>query len=224
MKFKIFLICTALFAGPAWSNSEKVTSVDIYSPFYSAQGGKADYVKVYQKINALLLTNKKSDYEKASQIVRQEPAMITPMTMSVLAARAYDMGLRDEAVFWYFVARFRLMILNDVLDLPKMNMAEYTDLNSLVGSFILPYAACDLDKQQKIQNEALEWTKSNPYEALLLPQLKSKHSDRKKAIKQAEDEVSEWVTKYQNYFSDLKNLEQFKQKRKASNIDKKFCW
>lgn len=224
MKLTLLLLFTLFFSSSTWANSEKITSVDIYSHYYSAQGGKADYVRVYNQIDDLLLTNKKSDYEKAAQIVRQDPAMVTPMTMYVLAARAYDMGLRDEAVFWYFAGHLRLMMIDDVLDLPAMNMAEYVDLNRLVSQFVLPYAACDLDKQQKIQNQALEWIKSTPYEALLLPQLKSKQPDRQKAILQAENNITEWVKKFQNYFKDPKNLEDFRKNRQELNTDQKFCW
>lgn len=224
MKLASLLFFTILFSGSSWANSEKITSVDVYNSYYSAQGGKADYVRVYKAIDALLLTNKKSDYEKAAQIVRQDPSLITPMTMYVLAARAYDMGLRDEAVFWYFTGHFRLMMVNDVLDLPKMNMAEYSDFHRLVGLFILPYAGCDLDKRQKIQNQALQWVKSNPYKALLSPQLKSKHSDRQKAIQQAEKDITEWVSQSQNYLKDPKNLAEFKKKRQELNTDQKFCW
>ncbi|MDO4431278.1 MAG: hypothetical protein Q4B95_08340 [Lonepinella koalarum] len=53
----------------------------------------------------------------------------------------------------------------------------------------------DLGKQRKIQNQALEWTKANPYQALLLPQLKSKQADRKKAVQEAEHNLDKWVKK-----------------------------
>ena len=38
------------------------------------------------------------------------------MTMMVLAIRLYDVGLRDDAVFWFYVARARYITLEDVLD------------------------------------------------------------------------------------------------------------
>jgi len=33
------------------------------------------------------------------------PEAVTPMTMMVLAIRLYDVGLRDDAVFWFYASR-----------------------------------------------------------------------------------------------------------------------
>lgn len=225
MKWKKMLIfCTVLFSAPTWANSEKVTSVDIYSKYYSAQGGKVDYVRVYNKIDALLMSNKKADYEKAAQIVQADPAMVTPMTMAVLSARAYDMNLRNESVFWYYASTFRLMMLDDVLDISKMQMSEYSQLTILLGQFVMPYAMCNFDKQRKIQNQALEWTKATPYQALLLPQLKSKQADRKKAVQEAEHNLDKWVKEQQAYIDDPKTRQELRQKRKELKTDERFCW
>lgn len=225
MKLKeILIFCTALFSGAVWANSEKVTSVDIYSQYYSAQGGKADYVRVYNKIDALLMSNKKADYEQAAKIVQADPELVTPMTMAVLSARAYDMGLRDEAIFWYYASTFRLMMLDDVLDISKMKMAEYSELTILLRQFVMPYAMCDFDKQKKTQNKALKWTKENTYEALFLTQLKSKQADRKKAVQEAENNLEKWVKKQQDYMADPKNRQELQKQRKELNTDERFCW
>lgn len=225
MKLKDMLIFSAaLFSGSVWANSEKVTSVDIYNSYYSAQGGKADYVRVYNKIDALLMSNKKADYEQASQIVRADPGMVTPMTMAVLSARAYDMNLRDESVFWYYASTFRLMMLDDVLDISKTQMAEYSAPTVLLRQFVMPYAMCDFDKQRKTQNQALEWTKANPYQALLLPQLKSKQADRKKAVQEAEHNLDKWVKEQQAYIDDPKTRQELLKKRKELKTDERFCW
>ena len=34
-----------------------------------------------------------------------KPQVVTPMTMMVLAIRLYDVGLRDDAVFWFYASR-----------------------------------------------------------------------------------------------------------------------
>lgn len=38
------------------------------------------------------------------------------MAMMVLAIRLYDVGLRDEAVFWFYAAKERYIVMSEVLN------------------------------------------------------------------------------------------------------------
>ena len=49
------------------------------------------------------------------------------MTMMVLAIRLYDVGLRDDAVFWFYVAKDRTIVLSDVLNVKTPQLAQADD-------------------------------------------------------------------------------------------------
>jgi hypothetical protein len=42
-----------------------------------------------------------------------KPQVVTPMTMMVLAIRLYDVGLRDDAVFWFYASKDRFQTLTE---------------------------------------------------------------------------------------------------------------
>ena len=111
---KILSLLTALLFGAVcgFANDGKVRSIDIYvTPYYSANAGKVEYVKVYDKIDELLKSGKEEDFKKAEKIVQDAPQMVSPITLFVLSARAYDLGLRDDAVFWFYAAKNRAILL-----------------------------------------------------------------------------------------------------------------
>ena len=108
MKILRFLaaLCFGAAVVASAADDEKVKSIDIYvTPYYSANAGKAEHVKVYDKIDGLLKSGTLEDFKSAEKIVQDAPQMVTPMTLFVLSARAYDLGLRDDAVFWFYNAK-----------------------------------------------------------------------------------------------------------------------
>ncbi|WP_373766687.1 hypothetical protein [Glaesserella sp.] len=218
------LISFLAISGMVSANTAKpVKSVDIYAtPYYSAANGKPEYVNVYSKIDQLLMENNIAAFHKAVQIVEKEPDYVTPMTLLTLSARAYDLGLRDDAVFWYLNGQYRYIMVRDIADLPKVNQAEYAGFVQLVGSFINPYSYCDIEKRKQIRQNAIAWTKAHPYRALLSPKLPSKHTDRLEAIREVEKYLDNMAVEEDSY---LKQHEQeFLADRKANQVDERFCW
>ena len=55
-------------------------------------------------------------HSRRARFDRAKPKLVTPMTMMVLAIRFYDVGLRDDAVFWFYVAKDRYIVMSEVLD------------------------------------------------------------------------------------------------------------
>lgn len=84
---------------------------------------------------------------------------VSPMTMFALSARAYDFGLRDEAVKWFYRGQNRLITALYVLDLDKLTVSNNTAFGQLVGQHVNPYAFCDLTKQHKAAQDAIDWAK-----------------------------------------------------------------
>ena len=64
--------------------------------------GKPDNCKQY---NDLLSSSRREDILATRDLIVAAPKLVTPMTLMVLAIRLYDVGLRDDAVFWFYAAK-----------------------------------------------------------------------------------------------------------------------
>ncbi|OOF68328.1 hypothetical protein [Rodentibacter caecimuris] len=205
-------------------SSEAGRTIDIQvMPYYSAYHGKVERINVHRELDPLLITNRLPDYQKAVNIAGESAQLMTPMTMFVLAARSYDFGLRDEAVKWFYRGQNRLITALYVLDLPKRSIAEYTGFSQLVGRFINSYAFCNLLNQRKLAEEAIEWTKAHPYQAIFLAEILSKHKDRKKALKEAEAVLDKRLAEQDAYFSNQQNKRKFEIQRQENQVTELFC-
>ena len=87
-------IALLLWPGAAFP-AEPVRQIGIYvQPFYEAArapGGKPQ-VAVGKQYNDLLGSTRREDILAARDMVVAKPALVTPMTMMVLAIRLYDVG------------------------------------------------------------------------------------------------------------------------------------
>ncbi|WP_143530921.1 hypothetical protein [Rodentibacter genomosp. 2] len=228
MKFsvKITVILTALYSAACTTvTKEPVKSIDIYvKPYYSSEKGKARNVFVHKQLDPMLRENTLNGYQSAVKFVQENPARISPMTMFTLAARAYDFGLRDEAVKWFYRGQNRLITALYVLDLPKATVAENTGFSQVVGQFVNPYAFCDLNKQRKTAEEAVNWVISHPYETVFMKELSSKFQDRKVALKEAEEKLKLRLKAQDEFFADPQNKAKWQKERSENHINERFCW
>ncbi|OOF37496.1 hypothetical protein [Rodentibacter heidelbergensis] len=210
--------CTTMSKAP-------VKSIDIYvKPYYSAEKGKAQNVFVHKQLDALLRENSLKGYQSAVKFVEENSARISPITLFTLSARAYDFGLRDEAVKWFYRGQNRLITALYVLDLPKASVAENTGFSQIVGQFINPYAFCDLNKQRQLAEDAINWTIAHPYEIVLLKALPSKFQDRHSALKEAEAKLKVRLKEQEAFFADPQNKEKWQQERLENHVNERFCW
>ena len=147
---------TALLAWPcAALAAEPVRHIGIYvEPFYQlarAPDGQPQ-VAVGKQYNDLLASTKREDILAARDLIAAKPKLVTPMTLMVLAIRFYDVGLRDDAVFWFYAAKDRYIVMSEVLDVKTQVLAQADDavrnFSLLAGPFINGYAFCDLAKQK----------------------------------------------------------------------------
>jgi hypothetical protein len=181
----IFLALSQIAAAP-------VTQIAVYvTPYYasSTSPGGRPQVAVDRDIDALLASNRREDIAAAQKAVMARPDLITPMTLMVLAIRSYDVGLKDDSVFWFYVAKNRYLTLHDVLDTSAAAFGEVDEsvaaFATLAGPVINGYAFCDLAKQQQAEVTALDWVEKHPYKALFIPNLPAKPGDRQDNLKGA---------------------------------------
>ncbi len=232
MMSKRLLLAAPLLALPLCAQAaDPVRYIDIYvEPFYRAAAtpqGRPQ-VLVGKQFNDLLASNKREDILAARDRILADPKLITPMTMMVLAIRLYDVGLRDDAVFWFYVAKERYIALSEVLDAETSALAQADDavksFATLAGPVINGYAFCDLAKQKAQHDKALDWIERNPYQAMFLDRLPALPGDRAANFKRAMGNARERAAKEAAYFADGKTVESFYATRKANEADVKFCW
>jgi hypothetical protein len=108
----------------------------------------------------LLGSTRSEDILAARDLVVAKPALATPMTMMVLAIRLYDVGFRDDAVFWFYVTKERYIVMSEVLDVKTQAFAQADEavrsFVTLAGPMINGYAFCDLAKQKGQHAKAVE--------------------------------------------------------------------
>jgi hypothetical protein len=232
MSLKRFAMTAVLLAFPcAALAAEPVRYVAIYvEPFYRSAptlDGQPQ-VGVGKQYNALLASNKREDILAARDLITAAPKLVTPMTLMVLAIRFYDVGLRDDAVFWFYAAKDRYIVMADVLDVKTQLLAQADDamraFATLAGPVINGYAFCDLAKQKELHAKAVDWVENNPYEVMFMAKAPALPGDRAANAKRAVASAKERAAKERAYFDDAKNVEAYYATRKRNDADAKFCW
>ena len=221
--------CAVAF--PAAHAADPVKRVAVYVlPYYESarDAGGAPTIAVAKAYDALLASKRKEDVVRARDAIAKNNALLTPMTLMVLAIRLYDVGLRDDAVFWFYAAKNRYFTLAGVADVRTPQLAQVEDavrnFAVLAGPVINGYAFCDVANQQKLQAKALQWVADHPYKALFMPQVPALPGDRKANLAKALAELKSNVAKESEYLANPANVTQLKEQRAKNSADQKFCW
>jgi len=212
------------------AQAEPVRHVGIYvQPYYEAarEPGGTPRVAVGRSFDGLA-SNKREDILAIRDRIVKEPKLVTPMTLMVLAIRLYDVGLRDDAVFWFYAAKDRFLTLDEVVDVGAGGLAQVEDairnFSTLAGPIINGYAFCDIANQQAIRARALDWVEQNPYEAIFMERLPAKQSNRRQALVEAIATLRQSAGKEAAYFQDVNNVAKFRADRARNRVDEKYCW
>jgi hypothetical protein len=148
--------------------------------------------------------------------------------MMVLAIRLYDVGLRDDAVFWFYAAKDRYIVMSEVLDTKTQLLAQADDavksFATLAGPVINGYAFCDLAKQADLHAKAVAWVEANPYQVMFMDRAPALPGDRNANHLRALANAKERAAKEKAYFADAKNATDFMATRKRNEADSKYCW
>jgi hypothetical protein len=231
MNFSRLLLSIACAAACTAAPAAPVKRIDIYvTPYYEAAKapGGTPTVAVGKAYATLLASNSREDIIRARDEINKNNSLVTPMTMMVLAIRLYDVGLRDDSVFWFYAAKDRFVTLAVVADVKSRELAQVEDAVKnfaiLAGPVINGYAFCDIAKQQEIRARATEWVVDNPYKALFLPQVPALPGDREQNLKRAVAEITQAAAKEREYLATPANVADLKAKRKENDADGKYCW
>jgi hypothetical protein len=163
---------------------------------------------------------------KLASKIKQKWVTLSIETMYVTAIRLYDLGLKDEAVFWFHSAQYRARFFASVLP-PELkgsigdpafeNSSAHHAFHELAGIYIDGYAFGELSKLKA----TLRHVKS---EGRRLPQLRLSYPnvtfiadeswpERNKQIGEDLDKLIAFITS---------NADEIKSKRKANGIERKY--
>ncbi|MCC7115953.1 MAG: hypothetical protein IT520_16405 [Burkholderiales bacterium] len=219
-----------VLAASAFAN-EPVRHVGIYvTPYYEAarEPGGTPSISVAKTYDARLASNRAEDLRRVRDDIAANNAMLTPMTLMVLAIRLYDVGLRDDSVFWFYAAKNRYATLAEVADVKAPQLAQVEDavrnFATLAGPVINGYAFCDIAKQQAAAARALAWAIDNPYQALFLPQVPARPGERARNLERALGMLKTAVAREREYLSQPKNVAELQRQRQENGADRRYCW
>jgi hypothetical protein len=223
------LVCTAQSAFAA--TPQPVRTIPVYlSPYYQAprSADGRPRVEVGRLFDHPLQSSDPKEIAEVRDRVEAEPRTVTPMTLMVLAIRLYDVGLRDDAVFWYYVARARTITLEDVVDVSTPGLAAANqamqNFARLAGPYFNSYAFCDRARQEATLARALDWVEKHPYDAVFSERLPAKPGDRSANLAQSIKRQRASAEDERARFNDPKFAAQFAKARTKNKTDAMFCW
>jgi hypothetical protein len=228
--FALLVAAVTAMAASEGRNVEPVTHIGIYVTPYYASADKPDgrpHVNVARAYDEKLASNKREDILAVRDAIKAQPQMLTPMTLMVLAIRLFDVGERDESVFWFYVAKDRYRTLVGVLDVrsPALGSVPATvrDFATLAGEFINGYAFCDLAKQRAARAKAFAWVEANRYEVLFMEQLPALPGDRSENLSKALATIRQSMDEENRELDDRAAYDDILRARQETGTDMKYC-
>ena len=199
-------------------------------PFYvaGARFGMPPKVMVDPAYDALLSSSKRADIQQAVVAIAAKPELVKPETLIVLAMRLYDVGLRDDAVFWYYAGRDRFLTMEQVLDMRSLQLIRSTEV---IESFIRAagpamdgYAYCSVAHQAEQEDRAIAWVAAHPYAILGYTELPATSEDRNAALAGAVNHLRDASRKKKALLDDPKTLAELEDARARSHAHERYCW
>jgi hypothetical protein len=149
LRHTILALCVAL----ASCGSRKPMPVTV-EPFYDANGCKI----AVGKYSVGLSTTDPLTLLKIVAEMKEEWSELTPEAMYVTAIRLYDLGYKDEAVYWFYSAQYRARLIQGLIDPGKLRVTgnpaavlivAHTAFMERAGKYINGYAFGDIEKLLK---------------------------------------------------------------------------
>jgi len=192
------------------------------TPFYDSKGTK---VSVGENSKRLANADPSTILEVSTEL-RKEKDKLRAEVMYVAAIRLYDLGHKDEAVYWFYTAQYRARVFTSILDREKVGTIgseafelthAYLSFNQLAGEYINGYAFGELPKLEKTLLKVVEEGKSLPKFGDIYPKVKFVEEE-----KWAENnkEVSEGLSSLIEFIK--ANADSIKEQREKNGIEGKY--
>lgn len=158
--------------------------------------------------------------------LKQEWATLPLETMYVLAIRLYDLGLKDEAVYWFYTAQFRARLLSALLPAGTParignegfeRVQAHRSFHQLAGTYINGYAFGQLEQLEKTLRQVKSESEQLPQFKTIYPQLELLEED---LWAEKNQEVAAGIDKLLAYIAE--NAEEIKAIRKQRGMEGKY--
>lgn len=224
-------LCAAFLPPTATYAADQVRQIGVFvKPYYEAgrNFSEAPKVAVDPAWDKLLMSGDRATIAKVRDAIAASPDQVKPTTLMVLAIRLYDVGLRDDAVSWFYVARDRYATMDAVLDMRSLVLAGTAQAMdafvAAVGPAINGYAFCDVARQQAHEADAVKWVAAHPYRLLESTDLPTRDDDRNAALGRALEDMRQEGVHQQQFLANPANLAEMKALRAHNDADARFCW
>ena len=158
--FTLLAICMPIAADSSDSDPGRI---DVYvTPYYNSSGPVVDV----GKFSAGLASKNRSEFVTTIQAMKKQWTALGFPQLYVAAIRLYDLGYRNEAVYWFYSAQYRGRQFGMLLDQAKMGSMGDPGFElfhaqdaffQLVGTNVNGYAFGDIDSLvrtiRRVQNE-----------------------------------------------------------------------
>lgn len=194
----------------------------LISPFYSSDGVQIHVGDFSERLG----TGDLQELDALAQEMAQQKDQLTPEQMFVLAIRLYDLGEKDNSVYWFYEAQFRAKLFLKTVDSAQVTsgdptyelLMDYNSFTESAGKSINGYAGCDVDNWVKIANVVKGDNPTPPELDKLFPE--AIFVDRSQ-WQQINDEVAAGLGVLIDQL--LQNKEAIKQQRVSKNMDARYC-
>ena len=249
MRLHLAPLLSALFAAPLLAQAQSVSApaaassasataaarpvyklyVDVPPYYFSGERfGAPAKVAVDPDYDTLLSSAHPGEIQRAMAGIAAKPDLVKPQTMIALAMRLYDVGLRDDAVFWYYAGRGRFVTMEAVLDMRSLQLMKSA---SIVQAFVNAaepamngYALCSIAKQQQIEDRAVAWVAAHPYKLLGYTELPAASDDRNAALVAAVQGLRDDAAREKEVLKDPQAQATLAQHRAEAHDHERFCW
>ena len=245
MRIRPVLLLSALLAAPMLALAQAASApasapaqavppviqlgVDV-PPYYlaGARFGEPPKVAVDPALDKLLSSSKRADIQQAVLAIAAKPDLVKPETLIVLSMRLYDVGLRDDAVFWYYAGRDRFLTMGQVLDMRSLQLVRSTELVETfiraAGPAMDGYAYCSVAHQAESEDRAIAWVAAHPYKILGYTELPAVSEDRNAALAAAVSHLRDASRKKKALLADPKTFAELEAARERSHAHERYCW
>lgn len=202
----------------------QTASADFYvAPFYNSKGPS---IKI-GKFSKELASADKQSIKITVATMKQEMATLPAITMFVAAARLFDLGYRDEAMYWFYGAQYRARLFQALLEPSKIGgmgstafelKSAHSAFRQTLGEYINGYAGCDQTKWLAVLSQIQAENANAPEFSKMYPSVKFIAFDGWSA-KNAE--ISSGLTELSEYLK--AHWAELQAARKENEQDKEFC-
>jgi hypothetical protein len=161
------------------------------------------------------------------QEMARQRAELTPEQMFVLAIRLYDLGEKDESLYWFYEAQFRAKLFRQSLDADHIAgvseqssglLDSYAAFTELAGEYINGYAGCDVDNWVKIAKVVMDDNPTPPELNKIFPEAVFVERSQWQGIN---DEVAAGLGVLIDRLAQSK--EAIRQQRVTDDVDARYC-